>query len=43
LNQIDKNYDLFEHYLKIGTYSKKVDENSDQKVILTQIFLSNWW
>jgi len=35
LNKIDKNYDLFEHKNKIRTDLTKLDENWDQKGILT--------
>jgi len=35
LNIIDENWDLFEHKTKIRTYLKKLDENWDQKGILT--------
>jgi len=37
LNIIDENWDLFEHKTKIRTYLKKLDENWDQKGILTLI------
>jgi len=36
LNKIDENYDLFEHKTKIRTSLKKLDENGDQKGILTK-------
>jgi len=35
LNKIDKNWDLFEHKTKIRTYLKNLNENWDQKCILT--------
>jgi len=35
LNIINENWDLFEHKTKIRTYLKKLDENWDQKGILT--------
>jgi len=35
LNKIDENKDLFEYKTKIRTYLKKLDENWDQKCILT--------
>jgi len=35
LNKIDENWNLFEHKIKIKTYLKKLDENWDQKGILT--------
>jgi len=38
LNKINKNWDLFEYKTKIRTYLKKLDENWDQKGILTLIF-----
>ena len=37
MNKIDKNWDLFEHKTKIRTCFKKLDENWDQKGILTKI------
>jgi len=39
LNKINENWDLFEHKTKIRTYLKKLDENWDQKGILTYYFL----
>jgi len=36
LNKIDANWDLFEHKTKIRTSLKKLDENWDQKGILTK-------
>jgi len=41
LNKIDKNWDLFEHKTKIRTCFKKLDENWDQKGILTLRILSS--
>jgi len=35
LNKIDENWDLFEHTTWIRTYLKILDENTDQKDILT--------
>jgi len=35
LNKIDENWDLFEHKNKIMTYLTKLDENWNQKGILT--------
>jgi len=32
---IEQNWDLFEHKTKIRTYLKKLDENWDQKGVLT--------
>jgi len=39
LHKIDENYNLFEHKTKIRTYLIKLDENWDQKIILTELKL----
>ena len=36
LNKIQENQNLFEHKTKIRTYLKKLNENWDQKDILTK-------
>jgi len=36
--KIDENLDLFEHNIKINIYLTKLDENWDQKVILTNFY-----
>ena len=41
MNKIDENLDLFEYKNKSRTDLTKLDENWDQKGILTYIFLRN--
>jgi len=38
LNKIHKNWDMFEYKTKIRTYLTKLDENWNQKIILTLTF-----